>query len=150
MKIDKIIIAHRANLNGPSDKENTVESIVACLDKGLNVEIDVWYESASGFWLGHDKPIFNLYGSDELFLVNEVWCHAKNLEAALKLKEIGAHYFWHQEDDFTLTSKGYFWTYPGKKLSENSIAVMPELKYDEATLHLAYGICTDFPLRYID
>jgi hypothetical protein len=146
----KIIIAHRANLDGISYKENTVESVAACLDKDLNVEIDVWYESATGFWLGHDKPIFNLYSDKELFLIDEIWCHAKNLEAALKLKEIGAHYFWHQEDDFALTSKGYFWTYPGKKLSENSIAVMPDYGYDEKTFHLACGICTDFPLRYID
>ena len=25
------------------------------------------------------------------------------------------NYFWHQTDDFTLTSHGYIWTYPGKK-----------------------------------
>ena len=35
--------------------------------------------------------------------------------------------FEHQEDDVTLTSEGYIWTYPNKQLTDNSIAVLPEL-----------------------
>ena len=27
------------------------------------------------------------------------------------------NYFWHQNDKFTLTSKGYIWTFPGNKYS---------------------------------
>lgn len=147
----KKIIAHRANLNGPNPEiENSVKSVYECFDLNLDVEIDVWFFEETGFWLGHDKPEHSLMLAGEILTDERTWCHAKNLQAALKLKEIGAHYFWHQEDDFTLTSNGFFWTYPGKKLSKNSIAVMPEMKYDESTLHLACGICTDFPTRYID
>jgi hypothetical protein len=51
------------------------------------------------------------------------------------------NYFWHQEDDVTLTSKGYIWAYPGKQPIKNSIAVMPELKNDN--LSECIGICSD-------
>jgi len=50
------------------------------------------------------------------------------------------HCFWHQEDDVTLTSKGYLWTYSGKELTENSIAVLPEKKPDVEVA----GICSDY------
>ena len=33
------------------------------------------------------------------------------------------NYFWHENDRFTITSKGYLWTYPGNKYSENSVIV---------------------------
>ena len=143
-----IIIAHRANLQGPSPlTENSLESIQDCFAYGFHVEIDVWYQNNS-FWLGHDEPTYKLK-DNSLLLDEKTWAHAKNLEAAIELKALGAHYFWHQEDDFTLTSKGYFWTYPGKKLSENSIAVMPEIAVHDATFGYVKGVCTDFPLKYI-
>lgn len=31
--------------------------------------------------------------------------------------------FWHQEDDYALTSSGYIWTYPDKLLTDKSIIV---------------------------
>jgi hypothetical protein len=50
------------------------------------------------------------------------------------------HCFWHQEDDVTLTSMGYLWTYPGKQLTSNSIAVLPDGKVPDNIV----GICSDF------
>ena len=55
------------------------------------------------------------------------------------------HCFFHQEDDVTLTSKGYLWTYTGKQLTENSIAVLPN---DEITKKIA-GVCSDFIGDYL-
>jgi hypothetical protein len=142
-----IIIAHRANFEGPSKKENSIESIHRCFDMGFHVEIDVWWHKNS-FWLGHDAPTHFLT-TNRILLDSRAWCHAKNLEAAIQLKQIDAHYFWHQEDDFALTSRGFFWTYPGKILSQNSIAVMPEWQIHQETFSSALGVCTDFPSRYI-
>ena len=34
------IIAHRGNINGPSDDENSIEQITTCLDLGYDVEIN--------------------------------------------------------------------------------------------------------------
>ena len=30
------------------------------------------------------------------------------------MSKMNCHYFWHQEDDYTITSKGIIWAYPGK------------------------------------
>ena len=57
------------------------------------------------------------------------------------LLELNIHCFWHQEDDVTLTSRGYMWTYPGKKLFYNSICVMPQKPLLEKNY---LGICSDY------
>jgi len=62
------------------------------------------------------------------------------------LEKIKAHYFWHQEDDYTITSEGYIWTYPGKKLFNKSICVLPET-HDYKNLN-CLGICSDFIEKY--
>ena len=78
-----------------------------------------------------------------------LWIHCKNIEALKFCKQynIENNYFYHQNDDVVLTSNGYFWTYPGKKLTEYSIAVLPELKKFE-DIQTCFGICTDFVLNY--
>ena len=140
-----IYIAHRGNLDGPNpEKENHPDYIKKALTVGYNVEIDVWYESDK-WWLGHDNPIYEV--ERDFFYNNALWCHAKNLEGLYQLALLGVHYFWHQEDDIALTSRGYFWTYPGKELTTKSIAVMPEKTPERAPIRCA-GICTDLVLEY--
>ena len=141
------IIAHRANLSGPNTStENSIPAINVALYHGFDIEVDVWYKN-NKWYLGHDKP---LYLVDESFLQNKkLWCHAKNLEALnamLKNKKI--HCFWHQNDDFTLTSKGYIWTYPYKETIDNSVIVLTNKK--DKIPKKCFGICTDFPLSYIN
>ena len=75
-----------------------------------------------------------------------LWISEGNITAMNNLKKIKAHYFWHQEDDVTLTSKGYFWTYPGKTLTNNSICVLPEIN-NIKKIECA-GICSDFIQNY--
>ena len=77
-----------------------------------------------------------------------LWIHAKNIDA---LHVLGAdaklNFFWHQEDDYTLTSQGYIWTYPGKHLMSHSVCVMPEWdkELDLTTFKPdCYGICSDY------
>jgi hypothetical protein len=76
-----------------------------------------------------------------------LWIHAKNLDALYVLQANPVlNYFWHQEDDFTLTSQGDIWTYPGKPLTKNSIMVMPEWndpKFENLNLD-CLGICSDY------
>ena len=139
-----ILISHRGNINGINKKyENNPTYIQSAINKGYNVEIDVWYKNA--FFLGHDRPQFKV---SQKFLENKkFWCHAKNLEALEKLQKLKTKYFWHQEDDYTLTSNGYIWTYPSKKLSKKSICVLPELNKKKLP-KLISGICSDFIERY--
>ena len=138
------LISHRGNIDGiVKDDENKPEYIDKALGKGFEVEVDVRF-SDNKFFLGHD---FNQYEINKNFLVNKkIWCHAKTREALIALQEIDAHYFWHQEDDYTITSKGFIWTYPGRKLLPQSISVLPENANYEKNDCL--GICSDFIKRY--
>ena len=71
--------------------------------------------------------------------------HAKNLDALEYLTSTGHKYFWHQEDDFTLTSNNKIWTYPNKDATKQSIVVCNTLdeciKYRDQGV---YGICSDY------
>tara|TARA_B100000073_G_scaffold209305_1_gene173667 strand:+ start:55 stop:480 length:426 start_codon:yes stop_codon:yes gene_type:complete len=138
------LISHRGNLNGiQKDKENEPKYIISAIDKGFDVEVDVRFEN-NKFFLGHDHNQFEI--NKEFLLNKKIWCHAKTSEALFALDEIKAHFFWHQEDDYTITSKGYIWTYPGKKLLSKSICVLPEkANYKEIN---CLGICSDFIERY--
>ena len=139
------VISHRGNLNGPNPStENSIPAINIALYHGFDVEIDIWYKN-NNWYLGHDKPKYLI---DESFLQNKkLWCHAKNLDALnLMLKNNKIHCFWHQNDDFTLTSKSYIWTYPTKEIKDNSIIVLRSKK--DKVPKKCFGVCTDFPLTY--
>jgi hypothetical protein len=141
-----ILISHRGNISRPiPERENDPKYINEALASGYNVEIDVWFIKGK-FKLGHDKPIYDF--PFKLFQnhFSKLWLHCKNIEAMVALNEFPnqhvLNYFFHQEDDITLTSKGYIWAYPGKQPIKNSIAVMPELNKDDLTQ--AIGICSDY------
>jgi len=138
-----IFISHRGNINGIiKERENTVSYINEALSTGFNVEVDIWYKNKS-FYLGHDNPKTKISAK---FLKNKrIWCHAKNFEAIEMSKLNNLHFFWHQNDDYTLTSKGIIWTYPGKKLLKNSINLMPENQNSKINFKKKYfGICSDY------
>ena len=73
---------------------------------------------------------------------NRLWCDAKNFEALnhlLTFQKINV--FWHQEDNYTVTSQGYIWAYPGQYGNEaRTIAVKPK---PSMKLEDFYGVCTD-------
>ena len=143
----KHFISHRGNLDGRViNVENSPDYISNALSKGYEVEIDVWFVSDS-FYLGHDGP---LYLISEDFLENEkLWCHAKNEEAFHKmLGNSKIHCFWHQTDDYTLTSKGISWVFPGKKVNQNSIWVLPEHTTYKNIIINCLGICSDYISKY--
>ena len=53
--------------------------------------------------------------------------------------------FWHEGDDFTLTSNNVIWTYPNKEVTDRSIIVCKTLdetiEYSKMNI---YGICSDY------
>lgn len=110
-----ILISHRGNITGiEKELENKPDYIFNALDKGFDVEIDIW-KYKGDLYLGHDEP--NTLLPDRLLEnKNKLWFHAKNLDSLLDLHQLNVHYFWHQNDDVTITNKGFWWTYPGKKL----------------------------------
>ncbi len=146
--VQKILIAHRGNINGKFEHyENEPTYIDMAIKEGYDVEVDIWYKDNT-IWLGHDKPT---YGINMRFLrdrIDKLWIHCKNKEAMILLNSTGYgfNYFWHQNDDITLTSKQFMWVYPDKQPVENSIAVLPEL-YNADTSQCR-GICSDFIAKY--
>lgn len=136
-----IKIAHRGNLNGPSHKENQPYYILEAIDAGYDVEIDLW-RVRDLLWLGHDSAQYLISESFLLEIGHAAWIHCKNLEAIHFLNDTFPHlnYFWHQEDDYTLTSQGYIWAYPGKEVAGRTILV--DLK--NTSRQKAHGICSDY------
>lgn len=147
------IIAHRGLIDGPNkDLENRPEQIHKVLDMGFDCEIDLWRIGQKWF-LGHDKPDYEV--SEGFVKMDGLWIHCKNLQALYMLStstDFLYTYFWHQTDDFTLTSDGYIWTYPNKDLTNISIAVLPELHPDYweyiKQVDIA-GVCTDYVNKFI-
>jgi hypothetical protein len=139
-----IKIAHRGNTKGPSETENNPVNLIVAISLGFDVEVDIWMDM-KGVYLGHDKPQYTV---DETFLEDikdHAWFHCKNIEALgyFVNNMPDAKYFWHQEDDHTLTSNGYIWTYPGKTVTNKSIIVLTE-PADLSLYKDAYGVCTDY------
>ena len=146
-----IYISHRGNLNGPEPEfENNPSQVKKAISKGLDCEVDVWFINGH-FFLGHDEPT---YPVKESFLENiKLLCHAKTLTCLNKmLSNKNIHCFWHQEDQFTLTSNKYIWTFPNQPVCENSVIVQLEPENSNSNFSRnelkCYGICTDYPTLY--
>ena len=137
-------ISHRGNMNGPNQNdENKIDYIMHAIDNNFDVEIDLWFKNKK-FFLGHDEPQFRV---DSKFLEDQkLWCHSKNSDALKELSKLNCHFFWHNTDDYTITSKGFIWIYPGKPILKNGICVMPE-KIKNINIDCR-GICSDFINSY--
>ncbi len=137
------LIAHRGNTHGPKiDMENRPEYLLKAINNGFQVELDVWLIE-DNLYLGHDKPQYKISIDFLLYHKNKIWCHAKNIEALEELLGYGLHTFWHQNDDYTITSRGYIWAYPDKRMESGGIYVMPER--DDTYVPLsAEGVCSDY------
>lgn len=148
---DDLVISHRGNLTGPHSApygENRILSILAVLSAGYHVEVDIWEDD--GFWLGHDSPEVKLDYLDLNLLTNPyIWWHCKNIKALqMLLQNSDTTCFFHSQDDCTLTSNGYIWTFPGKyPIGPRSISVSPEKGFNGDWRNGA-GVCTDYPSLY--
>lgn len=139
-----IIISHRGNLNGvDSSSENKPDFIVQTLDLGFDVEVDLRLHNDK-LYLGHDEPDYRV---DLNFLKQSgVWVHAKNKEVIPLLRnEKDIHWFWHETDQLTLTSRGYVWCFPGHEIEggimvDHGQDVQPEINIA--------GVCTDDPIMW--
>lgn len=143
-----IYIAHRGLFNGPdSTKENHPFQIMTAIELGYQCEIDLRIVD-NKLYLGHDNPQYEV---DEYWLRDSnLWIHAKNIEALYWLSTHQTwkyNYFWHENDQYTLTSKGYIWTNPKNMLTHNSVMVMPEhvdQTLSNAIIANCHAICSDY------
>ena len=149
-----ILIAHRGNTRGRFESwENEPTYIDKAIKEGFDVEVDVWFKPTDNFggmlFLGHDDPQYGVDFSWFRDRISKLWIHCKNVEAVNYFIDCGYefNFFWHQNDDITLTSKNYIWAYPGKQPIKNSISVMPELNNDDVSG--CFGVCSDYIENFI-
>lgn len=146
------LISHRGNIDGRIESlENDPEYIDKAIKMGYDVEIDIWCVDGK-LYLGHDMVQYEVDVEWIRSRISKLWIHCKNIDALLYLQnheEVGqhTHYFWHQNDDVTLTSHNVIWTYPNKQLSNNSICVLPEM-FNQKVPDYVYGICSDYIQNY--
>lgn len=147
------LISHRGNINGINKKlENTLEYIENAINNGFDCEIDIW-KIENELYLGHDGPE-NICNIDFLNkYCNKLWIHCKNIDALVYLTSFKIEMslcsifncFYHKDDLYTFTSKGYIWGNIDSPINENIICVLPE-KY-ESKLDFnkikCLGICSD-------
>ena len=143
------LISHRGNLSGRSpETENSPDRIDYCVVKGFDVEIDLWVVGNS-YILGHDEPQYEVTKRYLDERIDNLWIHCKNESALFRLFYSDYNYFWHQEDDFTITSKRFIWTYPNKQEQYHKNQVILDFEeinqeklYDYKSKNI-FGVCSD-------
>ena len=140
-----IFIAHRGNTKGPSMFENEPYYLTKAIGEGYMPEADIWCVKGD-LWLGHDWPDHRV--TPEWMQDYAQYCifHCKNWEAILAMQQAKQHYFWHQGDEYTLTSEGFVWVYPGRPSphTKDFIECEPSLTEFPETWVNNYGICSDY------
>lgn len=154
------LISHRGNLDGRMPKkENHPKYIIDAIQSGYDCEIDLRVNEHDKLFLGHDEKQYEI---DKDFLLeyrNELWVHCKDRNSLNKMvsddefKSV-MNYFYHENDDYTLTSRGHVWAYPNRHSTDNCVMVILDentirliTEYDLDFVKDPFGICTDWVAR---
>jgi hypothetical protein len=142
------LISHRGNINGKKiNEENRPEYIDNAILQKYDVEIDIWIINKM-FYLGHDKPEYLIHQDWLEERKEKLWIHCKNIDAVEWFSEnMTFHFFWHQNDTLTLTSRGLLWVFPGNQPIKNSVAVLPEIENEN--VESCFAICSDYISKYL-
>lgn len=134
------LISHRGNIEGPNPSTENKPEHINDIIKNFDCEIDVWMVDGRLF-LGHDQPTFKIKKS---FLKQKrLWCHAKNLNAFEYMLQSGIHCFFHDKDQYALTSKKYIWTFPNQETTDRSVIVDLNKNWKDKN-YKCHGVCSDF------
>jgi hypothetical protein len=143
-----MLIAHRGNTEGCiSELENDPAYIEKAISQGFMAEVDLW-KDGERLYLGHDDGQYDV-PSSWLFRRNQdLLVHCKNKDAFDHALRNGLHAFWHTDEDYVLTSKGYCVGYPGKlSVGTRFILAVPE-RYWENVLDckpfITFGVLSDY------
>ena len=147
------VISHRGNLWGPNPVyENRPEYIDFTIIEGFVVEIDLHANNSGGLFLGHDK---SQYATDLSWLLNRsknLIVHCKNLSALQEVSRYTSiHYFYHENDPYTITSHGFIWAHPDVEVPKATkvIAVNSSGTFN-IDYYKVYGVCTDYAMSMKD
>ena len=159
-----LLISHRGNLAGPNrERENHPDYIDEAINAGFEVEVDMWLIDEKHWWLGHDAPQYKVDPDWLLHKCTTLWIHCKNCYAleGLARYDIGHRdyfrYFFHQDDQYTLTSNRHVWAYPTATPIIGAIIAVPELFYTQNQVetellakNVIGGVCSDYVSRYAE
>lgn len=145
------LISHRGNISGANIQlENSPAYIDAALAE-YDAEIDLRVID-NQLYLGHDIPQYPITLRWLEERSEKLWIHCKNSAALQYCLQNNLHCFWHNVDDYTITSNGYVWAYPGKEnVGDKCVLVMPELHWtpQQTIARAQYGICSDYVQQFI-
>lgn len=145
------LIAHRGNLFGSfPPRENHPSYIDEAIAAGFDVEIDLRVKDKR-FHLGHDEPQYEV-SHDWLYdRKDSLWLHCKEFAALFALQYSEFNYFFHDSDEYTLTSKNFMWSHPRAAKIKNTVHVIQGRKDDEFAKTIIssqpLGICSDYVAR---
>lgn len=138
------LISHRGNLDGQDkQRENKLWAIEDCINKGYDVEIDLWVDNNT-LYLGHDTPETKITENILKKYKRNLWIHAKNFNSMNYLLSTDLNWFWHETDKMTLTSKGIPWCYPNNWIEKGITVVLNKIQIPD----YIFGICTDHIIYY--
>lgn len=132
-------------------RENTIEAIEQALLYCNKVEVDI-RRIGERWYLGHDTPDYLVTEDFLLDNASKLLLHCKNLAALTTLSNYqydSIEYFWHQEDNYTLTSNNHIIAYPGQPINEMCILMMPETNNYDTDTWDCWAVCTDHPFKYL-
>ena len=140
------LISHRGNILGRKKQlENNPNYIENTLKLGYDVEVDVWWDDEKRkLWLGHCEPQYEVSWWWLAGRADNLWIHCKDFTTLHEFttNTSGYNYFWHQGDDYTLTSKNYIWSSPGKPFTSQTVMVIENV--EDVKEYDCYGICSDY------
>lgn len=145
------LISNKGNLRGIiSEYENTPEYIEAALNSGFDVKIDLLLNDGKLF-IGNDSNKIKLDIDWLEKYHNKLWLECKDINLIQKLNQLDnrgvyLNYFWHENDQITLTSRGYILSYIDEPVI-GAIIMTPTIKNDK--IKLCYGICSDNIMDFI-
>lgn len=146
-------ISHRGNIDGPCpETENSPDQIQKCIDLGFDVEVDLRCKHGK-LYLGHDYAQYEISEQWLLDNRNHLWIHCKDMMALdYCVHDDNFNYFFHDKDEYTLTSYGYVWANIGKlPVTKHTILVMPEkVNWYKSAIECMkpHGICSDIIRNY--
>lgn len=144
-------ISHRGNLSGRNTSlENTPSYVDQAISSGFYVEVDLWFSDGE-YFLGHDAPEHKISTGWLTSRKEHLYVHAKTIKTIERLvtSRFDVTYFFHADDECTLTSSGELWVHPNSVPVAGSIFVMPEIRgVPIEEMKDCSGLCTDHVIQY--
>ena len=158
-----IKIAHRGNVSGPNPgRENTSKYLDEAIALGYIAEVDIW-KVGDRLYMTHECTL------NDRTEINIEWLRSRKNEIIIHCKDIVTlqffscsledwHFYFHENDPYTLTSSNWIWAMPGCSVYEYkpkdiynsadciSICNLPELS-DQDVSPFA-GVCSDYIENY--